>query len=114
MYAAHRTRSERSFSLAVLASVLVVFALTTALLGGFVLWSSAEIDNVALDRQSQRVSHGLSRQQTTVPRDIVVNTLNTFRADLSMLRGSAFPSRISTRMFDGLRSRWMIPFWCAC
>jgi hypothetical protein len=24
------------------------------------------------------------------------------------------PSWTVTRMFDGLRSRWMIAFWCAC
>ena len=23
-------------------------------------------------------------------------------------------SRMVTMMFDGFRSRWMIPFWCAC
>ena len=28
--------------------------------------------------------------------------------------GHRAPSWLSTRMFEGLRSRWMIPFWWAC
>ena len=28
--------------------------------------------------------------------------------------GTGFPSYRQTRMFDGLRSRWMMPFWWAC
>ena len=32
----------------------------------------------------------------------------------SMTLGTAAPSMTVTRMFEGLRSRWMIPFWWAC
>ena len=32
----------------------------------------------------------------------------------SMTLGTGTPSWLSTRMFVGFRSRWMIPFWCAC
>ena len=32
----------------------------------------------------------------------------------SITLGTGLPSWLSTRMFVGLRSRWMIPFWCAC
>ena len=32
----------------------------------------------------------------------------------SMTLACGLPSCIDTRMFDGLMSRWMIPFWCAC
>ena len=24
------------------------------------------------------------------------------------------PSCVATRMFDGFKSRWTMPFWCAC
>src|SRR5262245_4037252 len=30
------------------------------------------------------------------------------------LFGTGLPSYTATSTFDGLRSRWMIPFWCAC
>ena len=32
----------------------------------------------------------------------------------SITFGTGLPSIIVTRMFAGLRSRWTIPFWCAC
>ena len=32
----------------------------------------------------------------------------------SITLGTGMPSWFSTRMFVGFRSRWMIPFWCAC
>ena len=32
----------------------------------------------------------------------------------SITFGTGTPSCSVTRMFDGLRSRWMMPFWCAC
>ena len=32
----------------------------------------------------------------------------------SITLGTGTPSCSVTRMFDGLMSRWMIPFWCAC
>ena len=32
----------------------------------------------------------------------------------SITFGTGTPSCSVTRMFDGLMSRWMIPFWCAC
>ena len=31
-----------------------------------------------------------------------------------MTFGTGSPSWLSTRMFVGFKSRWMIPFWCAC
>ena len=32
----------------------------------------------------------------------------------SITFGTGLPSAIVTRMFDGFRSRWITPFWCAC
>ena len=32
----------------------------------------------------------------------------------SITLGTGSPSCIVTRILEGLRSRWMIPFWCAC
>jgi hypothetical protein len=32
----------------------------------------------------------------------------------SITLGTGLPSNSVTRMLVGLRSRWMIPFWCAC
>ena len=32
----------------------------------------------------------------------------------SITLGTGTPSFTVTRMFDGLMSRWMMPFWCAC
>ena len=31
-----------------------------------------------------------------------------------MTFGTGTPSCIVTSMFEGLMSRWMMPFWCAC
>jgi diguanylate cyclase (GGDEF)-like protein len=64
-----RTGSGRSFSLVVLGSVFVVFAATAALLGGFVFWTSAEVDNVGVDRQATRVVSALSQQLEQMSRD---------------------------------------------
>ncbi|RYE53457.1 MAG: diguanylate cyclase, partial [Rhizobiaceae bacterium] len=56
------TGTGRSFSLVVLGSVFVVFAATAALLGGFALWASTQVDDVGVDRQATRVVSA-SRQQ---------------------------------------------------
>ncbi len=64
-----RTGSSRSFSLVVLGSVFVVFAATAALLGGFVFWSSAEVDDVAVERQATRVVSALGQQLEQVSHD---------------------------------------------
>ena len=32
----------------------------------------------------------------------------------SITLGTAVPSCVVTSTFEGLMSRWMIPFWCAC
>ena len=32
----------------------------------------------------------------------------------SITLGTGTPSCSVTRMFEGLMSRWMMPFWCAC
>ena len=37
-----------------------------------------------------------------------------FARPKSITFGTGLPSWLSTRMFDGFKSRWMIPFWCAC
>jgi len=52
----------RSFSLVVLGSVFVVFAATAAMLGGYVLWSSAQVDKVGVDRQASRLVNAMSLQ----------------------------------------------------
>jgi len=59
----------RSFSLVVMTSVLIVFAVTLALLGGFVLWTSNEVDQTALGRQSQRVAYFIRGQLEAIPYD---------------------------------------------
>ena len=64
------TGTGRSFSLVVLASVLVVFTATAALLGFFVLWSAAQVDKAGLDRQSLRVVSAMSQQLRQVERDL--------------------------------------------
>ncbi|MGN6487000.1 MAG: putative bifunctional diguanylate cyclase/phosphodiesterase [Devosia sp.] len=64
-----RTGSGRSFSLVVLGSVFVVFAATAALLGGFVFWSSGEVDNAGVDRQATRIVRALSQQLAQVSHD---------------------------------------------
>lgn len=50
-------------------SVLIVFAVTVALLGAFVLWTAGEVDADALNRQSMRVAHSVRDQLETVPYD---------------------------------------------
>lgn len=50
-------------------SVLIVFGVTVALLAGFVLWTASEVDQDALDRQSQQVAHSVRDQLETVPHD---------------------------------------------
>ena len=50
-------------------SVLVVFAVTVALLGGFVLWTAGEVDQDAMKRQSMRVAHSVRDQLKTVAYD---------------------------------------------
>jgi diguanylate cyclase (GGDEF)-like protein len=50
-------------------SVLVIFAVTMALLGGFVLWTASEVDEDAFDRQSQRVAYFVRGQLDAIPYD---------------------------------------------
>jgi diguanylate cyclase (GGDEF)-like protein len=52
----------RSFSLVVMTSVLVVFVATVALLAGFVLWTSGQVDKDALGRQGTRTAYFLNGQ----------------------------------------------------
>ncbi len=59
----------RSFSLVIMTSVLVIFAVTMALLGGFVLWTASEVDQNAFDRQSQRVAYFVRGQLDAIPYD---------------------------------------------
>jgi diguanylate cyclase (GGDEF)-like protein len=47
----------------------VVFAATVALLGGFLFWSSAEVDSVGVSRQSTRVVSALSQQLRQMSHD---------------------------------------------
>jgi diguanylate cyclase (GGDEF)-like protein len=63
------TGKGRSFSLVVLGSVLVVFAATIALLGFYVFWSAARVDDVNVDRQSIRGVSALSQQLRQMSRD---------------------------------------------
>ncbi len=53
----------------VLASFVVVFAVAAVLLGGFLLWSAAQIDDNAVSRQAQRVVHAVEAQRSTTPRE---------------------------------------------
>ncbi len=53
----------------VLAAFVVVFAIAAMLLGGFLLWSAAEIDDNAVTRQSQRVIHAVEALRTATPRE---------------------------------------------
>lgn len=53
----------------VLASFVVVFAVAAILLGGFLLWSAAQIDDNAVSRQAQRVIHAVQIQRSTTPRE---------------------------------------------
>jgi len=59
----------RSFSLIVLASVFVVFAATAAMLGGYVLYSSAQVDKVGVDRQAIRLAKAISLQLEEISHD---------------------------------------------
>lgn len=59
----------RSFSLVIMTSVLVIFAVTMALLGGFVLWTASEVDQNAFDKQSQRVAYFVRGQLDAIPYD---------------------------------------------
>lgn len=63
------TGSGRSFSLVVLGSVLIVFAMTAGLLGFFVFWSAAQVDKVGIDRQATRVVSALSQQLRQISKD---------------------------------------------
>ncbi len=80
-----RARFGRSFSLVVMTSVLVVFVATIALLTGFVLWTAGEIDQSALNRQSQRAAFfvngqldGTANEQQSVSiRDHALTSLRT-------------------------------------
>jgi diguanylate cyclase (GGDEF)-like protein len=49
--------------------VFVVFAATAALLGGYVLWSSAQVDKVGVDRQATRVVSALRQQLEQISHD---------------------------------------------
>jgi len=53
----------------VLASFVVVFAVAAVLLGGFLLWSAAQIDDNAVSSQAQRVIHAVEAQRSTTPRE---------------------------------------------
>ena len=61
--------SGRSFSLVVLGSVFIVFVVTAAVLGGFVLWSSAQVDKAGIDRQATRVISALGQQLEQMSHD---------------------------------------------
>jgi len=63
------TGTGRSFSLVVLGSVFIVFAVTAAVLGGFVLWSSSQVDKTGVDRQATRVVSALSQQLEQMSHD---------------------------------------------
>lgn len=55
-------RTNKSFSIAIVASVLLAFLITAALMGGVILWSVSEIDENGVNRQTRRVSHMLDNQ----------------------------------------------------
>ena len=44
----------------------------------------------------------------------VSSALVAFAIPKSITLGTGRPSCSETSTFDGLTSRWMIPFWCAC
>ncbi len=69
MSATEGAKLGRSFSLVIMTSVLIVFAVTLALLGGFVLWTSEQVDQNALDRQGQRVGYFVRGQLEAIPYD---------------------------------------------
>ena len=70
----------------------------------------------AVAQATQRLKIGVT--VTPVPRRRPQNLANTLATlDLlsqgRMIFGAGFPSSMVTRMFEGLRSRWIMPFWCA-
>jgi diguanylate cyclase (GGDEF)-like protein len=64
-----RAKFRRTFSMLVLASFVVVFAVAAMLLGGFLLWSAGQIDDNAVTRQAQRVIHAVQSVRTSTPRE---------------------------------------------
>lgn len=64
-----RAKFRRTFSMLVLASFVVVFAVAAMLLGGFLLWSAGQIDENAVARQAQRVIHAIQSIRTSTPRE---------------------------------------------
>jgi diguanylate cyclase (GGDEF)-like protein len=64
-----QTGTGRSFSLVVLGSVLVIFAATVTVLGGYALWSGDQVDRDALSRQSERIVSAISQQLDQMSRD---------------------------------------------
>lgn len=62
-------RVPRSFSVAVLASVLVVFLASVGLALGLFFLSANDIDRAGLDRQTQRVAHALANQLQKLPHE---------------------------------------------
>ena len=69
MFPIRGEKTQHSFSVSVLASVLAIFGLTAAFLAGLVIWSGHEIDGSALNRQTQRIQHILEAQLRQVPHD---------------------------------------------
>ncbi|OEO29988.1 hypothetical protein VW23_023405 [Devosia insulae DS-56] len=69
MLSTRRAKFRRTFSMLVLAAFVVVFAVAAMLLGGFLLWSAAEIDDNAVTSQSQRVIHAVEALRTSTPRE---------------------------------------------
>jgi diguanylate cyclase (GGDEF)-like protein len=64
-----RIKSRRTLSMLVLATFVVVFAITALIFGGFLLWSAGEIDGDALGRQTARIKHAVASQLEGVPRE---------------------------------------------
>jgi diguanylate cyclase (GGDEF)-like protein len=64
-----RRRFPGSFSVAVLASVLLVFLASIGLAMGLFLLSANDIDRSGLDTQTQRVAHALAIQLQQLPRE---------------------------------------------
>ncbi|MBN9308802.1 bifunctional diguanylate cyclase/phosphodiesterase [Devosia sp.] len=63
-----RIKSRRTLSMLVMATLLVVFACTALIFGGFLLWSAGQIDADALQRQTLSIRHAVEAQLGTVPR----------------------------------------------
>lgn len=64
-----RRRFPGSFSVAVLASVLVVFLASIGLAMGLFFLSANDIDRTGLDRQTQRVAHAIDNQLKQLPHE---------------------------------------------